>query len=282
MKRALLIGAVLLALASCRNQAARPRPLLAGLMNLAAEQGARPAAVAASVREIERIAGKVEQAQRGGLDAVAALRQVVFTELGYTREVDSHDVRFVLLPAVTAARKGSCVGLGTLYLALAEQLDLPLEGVLVPGHFFVRARTGDKITNVELLHAGETTTDDFYHQRYPTSDPPPRAYWRPLSVPEVLAVVLFHAGNQQREEKRYDDAADLYRRSARAFSAFAEANASRGLSLHLGGRLKEAQAAYEAAHRERPDLPGLDRNIAALDADLKLAAARPVQARGVK
>jgi regulator of sirC expression with transglutaminase-like and TPR domain len=282
MRRMALVGGLLLALASCRNEAARPRPLLAGLMNLAAEQGERPAAVAASLREIERMADKVAEAQRGGRDAVAALRQVVFTELGYTREVDSPDLRFVLLPSVMAARKGSCVGLGTLYLALAEQLGLPLEGVLVPGHFFVRARAGGEIINVELLHAGETTTDDFYHQRYPTNDPPPRAYWRGLTVPEVLAVVLFNVGNQQREQKHYDDAADLYRRSARAFPAFAEANASRGLSLHLAGRLKEAHAAYEAAHRERPDLPGLDRNIAALDADLKLAAARPVQARGVK
>jgi regulator of sirC expression with transglutaminase-like and TPR domain len=273
---------VLLALASCRNHVAPPRPLLAGLMNLAAEQGEPPVAVAASLREIDRIAGKVEQAQRGGLDAVAALRQVVFTELGYTREVDSQDLRFVLLPAVTAARKGSCVGLGTLYLALAEHLGLPLEGVLVPGHFFVRARVGDQVVDVELLHQGETTSDDFYRQRYPTSDPPPRAYWRALTVPEVLAVVLYNAGNQRREEKRFDDAADLYRRSARAFSVFAEANANRGLALHLGGRLKEARAAYEAAHRERPDLPGLDRNIAALDQDLKLAAARPVQARGAK
>jgi hypothetical protein len=197
---------------------------------------------------------------------------VVFTDLGYAREVDSIDLRYVLLPSVTAARKGSCVGLGTLYLALAEKLGLPLAGVLVPGHFFVRARDGATVRNIELLHAGDETSDDFYRQRYPVSDPPPAAYLRALTVPEVLAVVLFNAGNQRREQKRFDDAEDLYRRAAGAFPAFAEAHASLGLTLHLEGKLKPAQKAYAAARAAQPDLPGLDRNVAMLEAELNAAA----------
>ena len=70
------------------------------------------------------------------------LNAVVFGELGYEREIESGDVRFFRLSSVIAGRRGSCVGLGALYLVLAERLGVGLDGVMVPGHFFVRSRGG--------------------------------------------------------------------------------------------------------------------------------------------
>ena len=270
-RRAVVLAAwaLLLAAGACRREASRPQPLTAGLLNLAAEQGETPPRLAATLREIDAIAAQVTAAQSTGLDPAAALRKVVFGDLGFSREVDSPDLRYVLLPPVTAARKGGCVGLGTLYLVLAERLGLPLQGVLVPGHFFVRARDrAGQVHNVELLHQGEETPDEFYRQRYPTSDPAPAAYLRGLDVSEVLAVVLFNIGNQRRLQGRLDDAEDLYRRASQAFPSFAEAHASLGLTLHLEGHLLQAQRAYAAARRAQSDLPGLDRNLAALAAEL--------------
>ena len=49
-----------------------------------------------------------------------------------------------------AARRGSCLGLGAVVLMVAERMGLPLDGVRVPGHFFVRTR-GPSARNVELV-----------------------------------------------------------------------------------------------------------------------------------
>jgi tetratricopeptide (TPR) repeat protein len=152
--------------------------------------------------------------------------------------------------------------------------------VMVPGHFYVRARTGGVVRNIELLHQGEETPDEFYRQRYPLPDPP-TVYGRALSVTEVLAVVLFNIGNERRRQNRLDEAEDLFRRAAAAFPEFAEAHASLGLTLHLERQLQKARVAYAAAQRAQPHLPGLDRNIAALEADLNTVrmGGRPPSAR---
>src|SRR5205823_13318274 len=63
-----------------------------------------------------------------------------------------------LLPSVLGARRGSCLGLGALYLIVAERIGLPLDGVRVPGHFFVRTR-GSSPRNIELLHRGERSEE---------------------------------------------------------------------------------------------------------------------------
>jgi regulator of sirC expression with transglutaminase-like and TPR domain len=70
------------------------------------------------------------------------VNQVLFEQLGFVREVDDEDLRFQRLAAVLTSKRGSCLGLGALYLALGERLGarygFSVEGVLVPGHFFVR------------------------------------------------------------------------------------------------------------------------------------------------
>src|SRR5688572_12816164 len=60
----------------------------------------------------------------GGAADAKALARAIFEESAFVREVTSTELRHVLLPDVLASRKGSCVGLGTLYLALGERLGM--------------------------------------------------------------------------------------------------------------------------------------------------------------
>src|SRR5262249_55046918 len=119
--------------------------------------------------ELERIAAAVRSAVREHPDEppVAVMNQVVFGRLGFVREVDDGDLRFVLLPSVLRARRGNCVGLGSLYLALAEALEWPASGAIVPGHFFVRIEERGRWRNVELLRQGEEMPDAWYPVRFP-------------------------------------------------------------------------------------------------------------------
>ena len=145
--------------------------------------------------------------RRAGGDWVDDLNAVVFGELGYVREIESRDVRFFRLSSVIAGRRGSCVGLGALYLALAERLGVGLDGVMVPGHFFVRAAAGGAATSSCCAAA----------RRCPSVVPGkvrPVAggcaeYLRPLTAAEVAAVHWFNAGNHLRAAR------DLEGRGAR-------------------------------------------------------------------
>jgi tetratricopeptide (TPR) repeat protein len=222
-----------------------------------------PSEMAWSEAELGRIADQVRAAAKreGSETQLAVLRKTVFDVLGFVREVDDTDLRFVLLPSVLRLRRGTCVGLGTLYLAVAELLDLPAEGVLRPGHFFVRFREGPEGRNVELLRKGEEMPDAWYQTRFPIPEGSAGEYARSLSLSEVLAVVDYDIGNERRRQNRLVEARRAYEHAVQNFPDFAEAQASLGSVLHLLGVLDEAQRHYRAALLANPNLPGLDGNI---------------------
>jgi regulator of sirC expression with transglutaminase-like and TPR domain len=216
-----------------------------------------------SFGELERIAAMVRETVRQHPEAapVSLLNQTVFETLGFAREVDDSDLAFVLLPSVLKTRRGSCVGLGTLYLALGQMLGWKTEALMMPGHFFVRVEG----SNVELLRRGEHMTDAWYRGRFPVSGGNSPQYERALTPTEVLGVIEYDIGNERSRQGRLDEARRQYQRAARDFPAFAEAHASLGATLHLLGVLEDAERAYGAARRLSPHLPGLDGNVELLE-----------------
>jgi hypothetical protein len=241
-----------------------PGPLASALLAFAAERGAAPSDVAGSWQVIETMADRIAARPRGkGEDGVDSLNAVVFGELGFSREVERTALRFMLLPSVVADRKGSCVGLGALYLVLAERLGIPLDGVMVPGHFFVRARASGttRARNVELLRRGEAMPDSWYVGKYGPWPAEATAYLRPLSPAEVLAIHWFNLGNQRRGDGDLPGAAVAYGRATDELPAFAEAWASLGAVRQARGDRVGAARAYRSAGRANPELPGLARNL---------------------
>jgi tetratricopeptide (TPR) repeat protein len=268
-------AAVLAAAIGCsrHRELAPPGPLGSAMVMVAADLGATPSEVVDAWRELDAIADRIDRRHaRAGGDWIDAFNAVVFGELGYQREIESGDVRFFRLPSVIAARRGSCVGLGALYLALGERLGVGLDGVMVPGHFFVRTR-GRAPRNIELLRRGEAMPDDWYRAKYGPWPSGAGAYLRPLTVPEIAGVHWFNAGNHLRAARDLRGAALAYRRAVAEFPGFAEAEASLGAVRQLEGALDEAEAAYEGAARARTDLPGLAQNLALLKRERQRATA---------
>jgi tetratricopeptide (TPR) repeat protein len=241
-----------------------PGPLASALLAFAAERGAAPSDVAEAWHAIETMADRIaSRPRRRGEDDVDSLNAVVFGELGFSREVERTATRFMLLPSVVAERKGSCVGLGALFLVLAERVGIPLDGVMVPGHFFVRARASGttRARNVELLRRGESMPDSWYVGKYGPWPVEATAYLRPLSSGEVLAIHWFNLGNQRRGDGDLAGAAEAYGRAADELPAFAEAWASLGAMRQARGDRVGAARAYRSADRANPDLPGLAQNL---------------------
>lgn len=254
----------------CRRAEPTATAFEQGLLAMAAEGGFGGAdSQRDAVTEIERLARRVRDAAGGGPLDSEVLRRTLFRDLGFVRVVEGLTARHMLLPPVLQDRRGSCVGLGCLFLALADRLGLTAAGVLVPGHFFVQVRDRSGVRNVELLRAGEAMPESWYRSKYAAPTPACAAYLRPLTPGEVLAVVRFNLGNHHREGGALDHARSAYRRAAQDFPGFPEAHASLGLTLHLQGHLTEARQAYQTARQLCPNLPGLDRNLAALDGDTR-------------
>ncbi len=267
--QAALLALLLGLLAGCRRQPP-PGPALSALLEVALETGDLSAATADLTRaELGRMVERAKPALRRGDRPAEVFRRLLFEEGRFEREITSQQARFMLLPGVVRERRGTCVGLGSLYLALAEAAGVPAVGVLVPGHFFVRVRdgAGPGLANVELLRQGEPMPDSWYRSKYavPAAG---AAYLRPLTPPEVAAVLRFNLANELRERGRTQEALARYRRAAADFPTFAEAHASIGLVEHMLGRLAEAHRAYRTAHALQPTLPGLARNLAVLEADM--------------
>jgi regulator of sirC expression with transglutaminase-like and TPR domain len=222
-----------------------------------------------ALEQLEDIAERVLSAYRGGgISAAGALGGVLFDELGFVREVTSTELAFVLLPGVLRQRRGNCVGLGTLYLAVAEALGFAAHGVLMPGHFYVRHRAPGQAQNVELLRRGEAMPDSWYHARYPL---PPSAsktaYARPLSAREVLGVIEYDVGNERRRQQRPLEARAAYARAVELCPLFPEAHASLGAIQHLLGEAAAALGSYRVARSLNPSLTGLEQNMALLEAE---------------
>jgi regulator of sirC expression with transglutaminase-like and TPR domain len=219
-------------------------------------------------RELDRLTTLARATvQDRGASLATRLSALIFEDRGFVREVDDTDLRFVLLPGVLRDRRGSCVGLGSLYLALTEALGIAAHGVLRPGHFYVRLEHGDPHTNVELLRRGEVMPDDWYERRFPAPGGAVREYGRPLSYEETLGVVEYNVGNQRRREHRLEAACAAYARAVRHFPELAEAHASLGTALHLLGRVDEARDRYLAAQRLNPALPNLEHNLSLLESE---------------
>lgn len=89
---------------------------------------------------------------------IRTINDFVFHELGfrfppqtlYAKEID----RYTFLSSVIDSRRGICLGVSVLYLAIAQRLGLPLEIVTPPGHIYVRYRSKNKIINIETTARG--------------------------------------------------------------------------------------------------------------------------------
>lgn len=263
MKRRALLQLVCLAGCSRAVEPAAAHPWTAWLQVGAEFAELDSDAAAAGASELERLGGLVRaQLARGG-DLARAARSVLFEQAGFVREVNDPSLRFVLLPSVLRLQRGSCVGLGTLMVALIQLARGEAWGVLRPGHFYVRFRHRGEVRNLEPLRAGEEMPDAWYEARFPVLGKA-EYYARPLSAGEVLGVLEYNIGNERKREQRLAEARRAYSRSVSHFPDFAEAHASLGTVLHLEGKLEAAERAYRTALQKNPALPGLEWNLEVL------------------
>ena len=106
------------------------------------------------------------------LETVNLLRQVIHHEKGYryTEQVDERGIPKnddeLFLHGMLKSKLGYCMNLSLLYLIIGDQLGLPLYGVALPNHFFVRYDSGNDRINIESTELGTSYPDSFYENRF--------------------------------------------------------------------------------------------------------------------
>jgi tetratricopeptide (TPR) repeat protein len=265
LRRRTLLGSAI-AICGCRRQLPQP---VTELLKLQDGLGDQPA----ELSRARDVLFELESAVRSRTNArdettVDAINDVVFERFGFEREITSTDLRYVFLGEVLLARRGSCVGLGSVYFSLGQLLTLPLDGVVLPGHFYLR-QPGSVPRNIETLRRGEALPDSWYQARYPVLPGMGQAYGRSLGGVQLRGVVAFNVGNERSRQGRLPEAEHAFAYAVSCFDDFAEAHASLGRARHVLGKLEGAERAYAEAYKLAPALPGLTHNQALLNAEVQ-------------
>jgi len=214
-----------------------------------------PVDPAAVEKEIDRLAERIRPAllDRSNPRAViSSLNRILFVEERFTYDCVAENPDNYLLDRVIARKRGNCLGLTALYLMLGERLSLPLRGVYVPSHCFVRYEDASERINIEMGEKGAEWEDARYVRKFRLTGEWP--YLRSLGRKEMIAVYLKSVGATYSRKKRDDEALRLYREAALLYPALPDIYFNIGVSYHKKGSVDEAVAQYRRALELDPGL----------------------------
>ena len=136
-----------------------------------------------------------------------------------------------LLPGqVLAGKKGYCVGLATIYLILAEELDLPIHAVATPKHVFLRWDDGKFRRNIELFQEGREVpdSDNIREQKIPQTSIDRGVFLANLTDREFLGFIYQNLGVLASQRGGFEESGKDYARAIHLNSKLAAAFYNRG------------------------------------------------------
>ena len=136
-----------------------------------------------------------------------------------------------LLPGpVIAGKRGYCVGLATIYLILAEELDLPIHAVATPKHVFLRWDDGKFRRNIELFQEGREVPDKDYirEQKIPQASIDRGVFLANLTDTEFLGFIYQNLGVLESQRDEFEESGKDYSRAIHFNSKLAAALYNRG------------------------------------------------------
>lgn len=173
------------------------------------------------------------------------INDFIFYELGfrfppeslYVKEID----RYTFLSSVIDSRRGICLGVSVLYLALAQRLGLPLEIVTPPGHIYVRYRDKDKIINIETTARGVNleSTDYLSIEAFALQQ---------RNLKETIGLVHFNQAADGLREEAFDKALNSYKKAKLYLPNDCLLDELMGMCYILCGNADEGKTLLRRAH----------------------------------
>ncbi|PIR01231.1 MAG: hypothetical protein COV66_02110 [Nitrospinae bacterium CG11_big_fil_rev_8_21_14_0_20_45_15] len=134
-------------------------------------------------------------------EKVDLLRRAIHGQGGYryTDEVDARgfpvNSEELFMHGLLKTKRGYCMNLSLLYLVVAERLGLPIKGVALPNHFFVRWDDGTERINIDGTEGGAEFSDGFYLNRFGMKGQPVSAFYlKSLNKKQTLGAYFSNVG----------------------------------------------------------------------------------------
>ena len=194
--------------------------------------------------------------------AVAVINDYLYNEMGFRSIPTADNPEDLFLHNVLDTRRGYCLSLSVLYLAIAERIGLELHGVVVPGHFFVRYDDGRKRFNIETTSMGRSAPDSHYIKKFKAPKRTDSLYMANLTKRQTLGCFFNNLGNSYSSIGDIDTAQLELERAVRVNPALAEAHTNLGNIYLRKGWSRDAIAHYLSALKITDSDPKTHNNLA--------------------
>jgi len=189
-----------------------------------------------------------------GYKAVAVINEYLFEKQGFEPVAQAANPDDLFLHTVLDKKRGYCLSLSVLYLGLAERLGLPLYGVVVPGHFFVRYDDGNVRFNIETTAKGGYTDDRHYIDKFNILETEEGGiYLTNLNKLQTLGCFFNNLGNSYSNIEDIEQAQLALERAVQINPSLAEAHINLGNIYLQADLLEDALYQYKAAMRINPN-----------------------------
>jgi len=191
---------------------------------------------------VDRLAKRYRELLPEARDPADAFRLLLFEDAPFTSVAELDSAENLHIDSVLRNRKGYCLSLSVVALAVAERVGAPLHGVALPNHFLVRYDDAKTRRNLELTRKGATITDKTLLEKYGPFEQG-TVYLRNLSPEEVKAYLLHNRGYVALLKKRHALAKADFEAALKIQPGIGEAH--RNLGVVFGEQKK-----WKAAKRE--------------------------------
>jgi tetratricopeptide (TPR) repeat protein len=133
-----------------------------------------------------------------GAAAIQVINDYLYKDLKFKAIDKADDPEDLFLHSVLDRKQGYCLSLSVLYLSVGERLGLPLYGVVVPGHFFVRfddSGVSGQRFNIEATSKGGYITDEDYIRKFNVPRDNQNIYMLNLNKRQTLGCFFNNLGN---------------------------------------------------------------------------------------
>lgn len=192
--------------------------------------------------------------------AILEINRYLFEEQHFQSVKSADNPDDLFLHVVLDHKRGYCLSLSILYLAVGERLGLPLYGVVVPGHFFVRYDDGQTRLNIETTAGGGMPEDAYYRE---TFQPPAghKLYMANLDKRQTLGCFFNNLGNSYRSVGQIEQAFVELTRAVQINPSLAEARTNLGNLYLQKGQIQQAVQEYRQALSLLPNDPKTLNNL---------------------
>ncbi|MHC4360790.1 MAG: tetratricopeptide repeat protein [Planctomycetota bacterium] len=180
--------------------------------------------------------------------AISVINDYLFKELGFKSIDKADNPDDLFLHSVLDKKRGYCLSLSILYLAVGERLGLPLYGVVVPGHFFVRYDDGNRQFNIETTSKGALTNDEHYIEKFKVpQNQADNIYMANLSKLQTLGCFFNNLGSVYIDTGNTESALLALERAIEINPTLSETRVNLGNVYLENGLLDEAIYEYDLA-----------------------------------